>query len=266
MSDIRPGGQPGHPGERPSAPSPLWPQGLAGVAGQGSTPPSPTPEPDAATRARRADADVDAAAARKRRLMLIGGIAGGVVVVGGVMAALLLGGDDSPTPATDAATVFLPSPTPSVAPVAREAATAFAAVLPVSVLQYALATSANDDAWLAANAIEAYTETFTDGASGTVTVQAGQWETPEEAAAHAARLAAELPAAGDAAATADPTATPSAPAPESGEVTVAGAAVGTYTIGALGADGVAVWSNGTTVFRATGPAEVIHDFYKAFPL
>ncbi|WP_066585902.1 hypothetical protein [Cellulomonas timonensis] len=255
MSDIRPGGQPGQPAERPSDPSLLWPQGVDGTA-------APAPEPAGAAHASVADDG-----ARKRRLLLIGGIAAGVVVLGGLTTALLLNRDDAPQQATDAATVFLPSPTPTVAPAARTAATPFAAVLPVSVLQYALATSANDEGWLAAGAIEAYTEAYTDGGAGAVTVQAGQWETAEEAAAHAQRLAAELPAA-DAAptASADSTAAPVALAPESGDVTVAGAVVGTYAWGPVGADGVAVWSNGTTVFRVTGPAESIRDFYSAYPL
>lgn len=263
MSDIRPGGQPGHPAERPSEPSLLWPQGLDG----GAVPPATEP----AAPAHVAESADDAA--RKRRMLLIGGVAAGVLVVGGLTTALLLNRADAPQQATDAATVFLPSPTPTVAPAAREAATPFATALPASVLQFALATSVNDETWLAAGAIEAYTETYTDGGAGTVTVQAGQWETAQEAAAHAQRLAAELPAAsasGDASASdgASASADSTAPAltPESGEVTVAGTAVGTYTWGLVGADGVAVWSNGTTVFRVTGPAEEIRDFYNAYPL
>ncbi|MDM8084786.1 hypothetical protein QUV83_08430 [Cellulomonas cellasea] len=259
MSDIRPGGQPGQPAERPSEPSLLWPQGLDGAA--------VPPASETAAPAHVAEPSDDAA--RKRRTLLIGGIAAGVLVVGGLTTAVLLNRDDAPQQAADAATVFLPSPTPTVAPAAREAATPFATALPASVLQFALATSVNDDAWLAAGAIEAYTETYTDGGAGTVTVQAGQWETAEEAAAHAQRLAAELPAAAAApAASATASADSTAPAltPESGEVTVAGTAVGTYTWGLVGADGVAVWSNGTTVFRVTGPAEEIRDFYNAYPL
>lgn len=264
MSDIRPGGQPGQPAERPSEPSLLWPQGIDGAA-------APTASEPAGTAAHAA-AD---GAARKRRMLLIGGIAAAVVVVGGLTTALLLNRDDAPQQATDAATVFLPSPTPTVASATREAATPFAAALPASVLQFALATSANDEAWLAAGAIEAYTETYTDGGAGTVTVRAGQWETAEEAAAHAQRLAAELPAAEPGASepsTPEPSAsagagsTGPALAPESGDVTVDGTVVGTYTWGLVGADGVAVWSNGTTVFKVTGPAEEIRDFYSAYPL
>ena len=42
---------------------------------------------------------------------------------------------------------------------------------------------------------------------------------------------------------------------------------GSYSIADVGdGTGVAVWTNGTTVFQATGPVEVIVDFYNAFPL
>ena len=132
------------------------------------------------------------------------------------------------------------------------------------MLQYALATSAVDPEWQAAGAIEAYTETYTDGGSGTVTVRSGQWETAEEASAFAATLIAGFPTAP----TPDPSASPTGPTlPQSGEVTAGDAVAGTYSIADAGdGTGVAVWTNGTTVFQATAPVEDIVDVYNAFPL
>ncbi|WP_315093188.1 hypothetical protein [uncultured Cellulomonas sp.] len=199
---------------------------------------------------------------------LIPAIIGAVVLIA---AAIIIGivvssgGDDTvEQPPAVAETTVLPSPTPTVAPAARPATSAFASALPVSVLQYALATSGPDAEWQAAGALEAYTETYTDGADGTLTVRSGQWETPAEAVAYAAALVAGLPAAPSA----DPSASPSGPTlPSTGEVTAGDAAAGTFTIAdASDGTGVAVWTNGTTVFRATAPLADIVNVYNAFPL
>ncbi|MBO3085113.1 hypothetical protein [Cellulomonas fengjieae] len=193
-------------------------------------------------------------------------IGAAVLVIAAIVIAIVLGsnGDGDDAEPAAGSTVQLPSPTPTVAPAARPATTAFAAALPPTVLQYALATSVPDTDWQAAGALEAYTETYTDGASGTVTVRSGQWETPEEAAAFAATLVAALPAAP----TPDPSASPTGPAlPQTGEVTAAGAAAGTYSIADAGdGTGLAVWTNGTTVFQATAPLADVVDLYNAFPL
>ena len=102
---------------------------------------------------------------------------------------------------------------------------------------------------------------------GTVAVQAGQWETPEEAAAFLATLTAALPAAGEAPAD-GATAAAGGPAVLLQEdVLVAGQPTGTATVVDAGdGTGVAVWSNGTTVFRLTGPAADIRNLYAAYPL
>ena len=124
---------------------------------------------------------------------------------------------------------------------------------PDSVLQYALATSADNPTWVAAGAIEAYTETYTDGGTGTMTVNAGQWETPPRRPRSPRPSSRPSPAPAP-----NPTATSAAGAretAESGNVTAAGATVGTYTIADAGnGTGVAVWTNGTTVFQATAPS------------
>jgi len=210
------------------------------------------------------------------RWLLPAAIGVAVVVVIGVVAGIIAsrssGSDDAPPPV--ASTILLPSPTPSVDPVARTATTAFAAALPTSVLQYALATSEPYPDWQAAGAIEAYTETYTDGESGTVSVQVGQWESAEEAGAFAATLVAALPQATADTATDAPTASASASAaadapdlPQSGDVTAGGQKAGTYTIVDAGdGTGIAVWTNGTVVFRVVAPVDEIVDVYSAFPL
>ncbi|WP_421735951.1 hypothetical protein [Cellulomonas sp.] len=208
---------------------------------------------------------VPAASGRPR--WLIPAIVGVIVLVA---AAIILGivlsskGDTDAAPPAVATTILLPSPTPTVEPVARPATTAFASALPLTVLQYALATSAPDAEWQAAGALEAYTETYTDGGSGTVTVRSGQWETPAEATAFAAGLVAAVPPAP----APDPSASPTGPTlPQTGDVTAGGAVAGTYSIVDAGdGTGVAVWTNGTTVFRATAPLTDIVDLYNAFPL
>ncbi len=198
-----------------------------------------------------------------------------VVVVAGIVVAVLLtrSGDDgatAPTPVTT--TVVVPVPTPSVEPVAREATTAFTAVLPSTVLQYALASSAADAEWVAAGALEAWTDTYTDGGAGQLTVRAGQWAAPEEAAAFAATLVSALPVVEPAPAptgtAGTETAAPSAgDLPRTGDVTAAGATVGTYTIVDAGdGTGVAVWTNGTAVFRMVAPVDEITSAWAQYPL
>lgn len=218
--------------------------------------------------------DAGAAPARgRRRWVLAGAVVAAVLVLGGAGTAWFLTRDDGGTAAAPP-DVVLPSPTASVAPVARTATTAFASALPTTLLQYALATSADDEAWLAQDAIEAYTETYTDGAAGTVTVRAGQWETPEEAAAVLATVTGTLPTAAegttDAAIDATTDGATAAAGPAAllqGEVLVDGAPTGTVTVVDAGdGTGVAAWSNGTTVFVVQGPAADIRNLYAAYPL
>lgn len=213
--------------------------------------------------------------ASSRPAWLVPAIVAGVVVLAAGIVAIVLANRGAgeavptPTPSVVVTTVVAPVPTPALAPVPRQATSTFAAALPVTVLQYALASSAADDATVAAGALEAWVDQLTDGGIGTVTVAASQWATPQDAAGHAAQLVAALPTAG-------PTPEPSsgssgqAPAgadlPQTGDVLVAGAAVGTYTIAANGPVGVAVWTNGTAVFQLTGPVEQIVNLYNAYGL
>ncbi|MET0787630.1 MAG: hypothetical protein ABWY33_00190 [Cellulomonas sp.] len=271
MSDT---GRPGP--ERPSGPQ--TPPPISSWQAQPPTTPPPgpaTPSPGApafgavtpeAVAATTPDQEPAPAPTSGRPRWLIPAIIGVIVLVAAAIIVAIVvnsngGSTDTPPPAA-ASTVLLPSPTPTVDPVARPATTAFATALPTTVLQYALATSAPDAEWQAAGAIEAYTETYTDGGSGTVTVRSGQWETPEEATAFAATLVAAFPAAPSA------SASPDGPAlPQSGDVTAGGAVAGTYSIADAGdGTGIAVWTNGTTVFQATVPVADVVDFYNAFPL
>jgi hypothetical protein len=190
-----------------------------------------------------------------------------VVVIAVVVAGILMSRNtDGDAPPPVASTILLPSPTPTIQPAARTATTPFATALPTTVLQYALTGSGPDDEWLGSGAVEAYRETFGDGGDGEVVVRAGQWETPEEASTVAAGLVAALPTAA-----AQPSPSASAAGgrelPLTGEVVAGGSPAGTFTIVDAGdGTGVAVWTNGSSVFHVVAPVEEIADFYAAFPL
>ncbi len=190
-----------------------------------------------------------------------------VVVVAGIVVAVLLSRQDDtaaapPTPTTVVTTVVAPVPTPTVTPAARATTTTFTAALPASVLQYAYASSQPATVWQAAGALEAWADTYTDGGTGTLTVQAGQFETADAATAFAATLVAALPTAAP-----SPAATGTPALPQTGQVTVGGTAVGSYTIVDAGdGTGIAVWSNGTAVFRLVAPLADVVNAYGAFPL
>ncbi|MBO9568449.1 MAG: hypothetical protein J7503_06450 [Cellulomonas iranensis] len=266
MSDT---GRPGQPEQRPGPAAPTHrpaatPQGVPGPgAGRPAWAPSgasAAPEPAPARHDDRG---------RGRPAWLLPVVVGVVVLlVAGAVAGILLTRDRGAgaAPTGTASTVVLPAPTPATAPVAREATTAFAAALPTTVLQYALASSQEDAERLAAGAVEAYVETLTDGAGGTVTVRAAQLESPEAATALQQQVAATLPVpAPDTGAT---PVDPDAPdLPESGDVTVGGEVVGTYTVADAGdGTGVAVWRNGTAVLQLTAPLADVLDAYRAYGL
>ena len=100
------------------------------------------------------------------------------------------------------------------------------------------------------------------GGSGTLTVQAGQFATTDEATAFAANLVGTLPSAAP-----SPAATGAPALPQTGQVAAAGTVTGSYTI-VDGGDGtgIAVWSNGTGVFRLVAPLAEILNAYGAYPL
>ncbi|SFK15392.1 hypothetical protein SAMN05216467_2218 [Cellulomonas sp. KH9] len=249
----------GRPGQ------PQWVPGATGPTHRPAVTPQGVPGPVVGD-----DGPDDGAPGGRPRWLLPVVIGAAVLVVAGLVAgavALLGGGEDEPAPAE---TVVLPVPTPAVAPAARPATTAFASALPASVLQYALESSQDDAEWVGAGALEAYTETFTDGDGGTLTVRAAQLETAEEATAFLQGLTAALPAAapdaGEPAST-EPAQADGAALPQTGEVTVGGEPVGTFTVVDAGdGTGVAVWQNATAVFRLTAPLADVLDAYAAYGL
>ena len=217
------------------------------------TPPGPDPVvPDSsADQDGPADgAGPDEPGSHRRRNLLIAAVVGGVVVVG-VAAAALSGAFDAaePVPTPTASTITLASPTPTVAPIARQPISAFADALPSTVLDLALTAIAPQPPLVAANALEGYRLDYSDGGSVAVALDAGQWETPEAATAASAPLAAAVPVT------------------ETGSVDVGGAPVGTWTFSeAADGTGTMTWTNGTALFHATGPAPTVRSFYEAFPL
>ncbi|MBO3089903.1 hypothetical protein [Cellulomonas dongxiuzhuiae] len=271
MSDT---GRPGEPEQRPGATGPTHrpaatPQGdpgaASGWAGGGADPATPAVSDPAGPAPEREPGD---GRGRPAWLLPVAIGVGAVVVIGVVVGVLVNrnGGDAAPTPA--ASTVTAPVPTPAAPPAARTATTAFAAALPTTVLQYALESSQEDAERLGAGALEAYTETFTDGDGGTLTVRAAQLETPEDATALLAQVVAGLPTAPAAdAPTATASAAPDVDLPQSGEVLVGGAPVGTFTVVDAGdGTGVAVWQNATAVFQVTAPVADVLDVYRAYSL
>lgn len=274
-------------GQVPTVPSPtaepvLGGPGAAGRAGAArhaaaaGEPPALDVQPPAGERPTGAAGaehpNPEHARASSRPRWLVPMVAAVVVLLAAVVvvAVLVNRGGAEPSVPPAASTVQLPSPTPTVEPVARDATTPFASALPTSVLQYALASSAANDSWLDAGAVEAYAETYTDGGSGSVEVLAGQFDTPEAAAQFGQGLvtAAGQDDSGDplpsAAAGSDGTA-PSLL--DSGDVLVQGASAGSYVVVDRGdGTGVAAWWNGTVVFQVTGPADDIADLYAAYPL
>ncbi|HEY0119255.1 MAG TPA: hypothetical protein VGC04_10775 [Cellulomonas sp.] len=219
-------------------------------------------------------------------------IGAAVVVVAGIVVGVVLSRSDevaappATAPAPVVTTIVLPVPTPDVAPSTRATTTDFTALLPASVLQFAYASSQPATDWQAAGALEASADTYTDGGTGKLTVQAGQFPTADAATAFAATLVAALPSAapsttpstapsaapstapGPAPSTGpSPAATGASALPRTGSVVVSGATTGSYTI-VDGGDGtgVAVWTNGTAVFRMVAPLADVINAYGAYPL
>lgn len=192
---------------------------------------------------------------RRRRLVVLGG-GFAVVIVLGLVGAFGWPGfarsADSAT-ATATATVTLAPPSPTISPIERTASTAFARALPSTVLDFALVAEEASPALIDAGALEGYTFTYANGTGAdatTVTVDASQWATQEDAEAAATAITSSL-------------GTPT----DSGEVISSGATAGTYVIVDNG-DGTAtaVWTDVTALFQATGPVTAVRDLYAAFPI
>jgi hypothetical protein len=186
-------------------------------------------------------------------------IVAGVVVVAGIVVAIVMGqsGDETAAPQPiPTPTIVRPVPTPAVTPAERPEPTAFTSALPASLLQYAFASEATKDSWAAAGAIEAVVDRYTDGADGSLEVEAGQFATVKEATAFAKRA---LPKVVDVNSESE--------LPQTGKVLAGDKAVGAYTINDVGGGkGVAVWTNGTSVFRLTTAVADVVNAYNAYPL
>lgn len=180
-------------------------------------------------------------------------IAGGAVLLVAVVVAIVLatrgGGEPEPL---EPEVVTLPVPTPTVEPVERAEGTAFAQALPSTVLQLALSAFAEEPSLVRAGALEAYRLDYTDGGTTEVVVLAGQWATPEEAAA----AMADAVAAG----------TPEGAETTEGTVEVDGAQVGTSVLVAGDGTDTVWWTNGTVMLQATGPSGTVADVQTAYPL
>lgn len=187
-------------------------------------------------------------------------------IVVGIVVSRQHGGTTTATqPAPVVTTVTAPLPTPSVQPSARPTGSAFTAALPASVLQYAFVSSTSATDWLAAGALEAWTDTYSDGGTGKLTVQAGQFPTADAAKAFAATLTAALPTAAPSPAATAATGAPTLP--KTGQVSAGGTVAGSFTIVAGGdGTGIAVWTNGTGVFRLVAPLADVVNAYGAYPL
>lgn len=190
---------------------------------------------------------------RRRRLVVLLGLL--VLVLAVVLAAGLVWpgfwraeGTPQPVPTV---TVTAPAPTPTVKAIERTRdETDFQQALPSAVLRYALGELEEAEEPKEQGALEAWTARYADGGPDEVEVVAGQWATDDEAATAAAAWAK---AAGE---------------PEhEGDVKVGSTVVGRYAIvPAKAGTAVVVWQNGTAVLQATGPADLMEDFYAAFPL
>lgn len=195
----------------------------------------------------------NSAAVYRRRRIVVGVLAMLVVLLVLIFAGLVWPGflqaeEPEPVPTV---TVTAPAPTPAVKSMQRpDGETAFQKALPSAVLQFALTDMAETDAADESDATEGWKATYTDGADLKVVVTTTQWPSADEAKASSDAL---TEAAGE--------------AKESGEVKVGDDVVGRYALSRVD-DGkrTMTWRNGTAVLQATGPAEAINEFYRAFPL
>ena len=216
-----------------------------------------------ATASRSRSADTSASATTRRgsaaRPALVWSIAGAVALVAvAATTYLLLRDDGDPGAAAPVPTVTttLPVPTPATAAIDRGDGSTLFTSLPSEVRQYVLTAITPVGPAVPGGALETYDLTYDGdlaGGGASYTVHVEQWATPELAAAAAEALAAPL-----------------APASSSGEVLVGDAVTGTFSLfgeaGGAREAGSAVWTNGTLVLQASGPALDIRNFYLAYGL
>lgn len=231
-----------------ASPVPSGPGAASSAPGGAPSAASPATSRAQATELRRAERP------RRRTGWIVGGVVGAVVVAGGVVAAALMNQDES-QPVPPAVTITNPVPTAAVAPAERTVSTPLLALVPDTVLQWALAGIEEDAAVLAMPGnLEANRVSYTDGAGGTLVVSVSQFRDAAQAGAVAADLATA-----DQAALADG-------ASETLPVVVQGQQVGEATARTSADVGTVVWTNGTAVLRVEGPAGEVTKFFRAFSL
>ncbi|WP_278236444.1 hypothetical protein [Isoptericola sp. AK164] len=145
-----------------------------------------------------------------------------------------------------------PTPTAEASPLPEDA-TDFLSAMPDSALQLVRLDTA-EGGWIEeVDAVEAWEIVYADGSEGgeQVDLVTGQWPDGDAAAEVYTSL---LQAAGE-------------PVAE-GDVTVGGEAVGDYAVtpGSAAGESVVTWRNDTAVFQATGPDQLVQDFYETFPM
>lgn len=218
------------------------------------TEPTQVPEPSEQASGAAEGAKPERARQGFRRRGLVLGIVGAVVLVAGGVTAAVLATREPTAPVTPpAVTITNPVPTAAATPAAREESTALVAALPDTVLQWAFAGIEEEKGQR--GALESYRATYSDGAGAEVVLHVTQLRDAKAAAGSAAALA-------DAFAKSRPEATATTL-----PVTIGGEPKGEATIRTAAPElGAATWVNGTVAFHAEGPADVIEDFFRAFPL
>ncbi|ACZ20649.1 hypothetical protein Sked_06890 [Sanguibacter keddieii DSM 10542] len=230
--------------------------GVAGLAA-----PEGEPRSDEETRrARRSEQR------RGRALWFVIGVP--VVLVAAVVLFFVLRPADADPAASATVTTTLPVPTATSEPLDRADATALVQALPGTVRQFVLTTVEPTDSlegavegWTAAyegEAVDSQWGTASGTSTGSAdttaagfTVTVGQWADADRATEAAAGLSADL---------GEPTSTE--------DVTVGDDVTGSLSFyGEDGAsEGTAVWTNGTVVLRAVGPASEVVNFATGFGL
>ncbi len=147
------------------------------------------------------------------------------------------------------------STTPSIDAVALpDDASELLKAMPDSVLNFARTNAEASTSWSDASPLEEYTLTYSTGTDGQeVTLEAAQWSQSDDAKTKYDELAAAM----------------TGEELGSGNVKVSGETTGAYSVKTDPDDenkAIALWQNGTVVFRATGSTDSVQRLYQAFPL
>lgn len=232
----------------------------------------------AATRG-RADGRRTQKPGRRRTLLIVVIVA--VIGVAAIVTVLLIQNQrqsQAEPEVPDPVTTTLPAPTPAGEPVEVSEQSPLVQALPTTVLDHVLTELAADQGAFADHeALEGWFLTYSAPGSD-IEVHVLQWESAAEAAAYVEDVASSPEGLAD------------GEGRRSGDVAVQGESVGRYEIGVLAGEqetvepstpagddtepaatpeplgpGMAVWSNGTVAFVATGDAGRLAQFYDNYP-